>query len=536
MADNFIANAGAGGDTFAADEISAVKYPRSKITIGADGANDGDVSAANPLPVTGPLTDTQLRATPVPVSGTVATGGLTDAQLRASAVPIAIDSTISTVNSSTATLGIGAVFTGTAEDISNYAAVRISVFADQASAANGLSIQQSSNGTNWDFADAYTVSASTQCLIGVPPYAKFIRVVYTNGAVANTVFRLQTVFHRTNTKPSSMRPGDAMSLQNDFEANLALLSFSNGTTADLARGDTTNGLDVDVTRLPSIPAGANVIGSLTANQSINLVQLNGITVALGSGGVSTGTLRVVQSSDTVPGTLQDNAAFTDGTTRIYMQGFIFDEVAGTALTENDAAAPRIDSKRAVVNTLEDATTRGQRLAISAGGAAEVQGEVAHDAAISGNPVRLAGRGITADYTAVATGDTADLITTVLGKQVVVLGAIPDNTWSYAAAAGGLVTTTGVTVKAAGAAGVRNYVKSIQVINSHQTTSTEIVVRDGAAGTVIHRGWAQAAGGGYTATFDPPLRGSTATLVEIAEVTTTGTAGVLVSLQGYFGAE
>lgn len=39
-------------------------------------------------PVSGPLTDTQLRATPVPVSGTVATGGLTDTQLRAVAVPV----------------------------------------------------------------------------------------------------------------------------------------------------------------------------------------------------------------------------------------------------------------------------------------------------------------------------------------------------------------------------------------------------------------------------------------------------------------
>jgi len=38
--------------------------------------------------VTGPLTDTQLRASAVPVSGTVTTGGLTDAQLRASAVPV----------------------------------------------------------------------------------------------------------------------------------------------------------------------------------------------------------------------------------------------------------------------------------------------------------------------------------------------------------------------------------------------------------------------------------------------------------------
>lgn len=45
---------------------------------------------ASPLPVTGPLTNTQLRATAVPVSGTVAVSnpGLTDTQLRASAVPI----------------------------------------------------------------------------------------------------------------------------------------------------------------------------------------------------------------------------------------------------------------------------------------------------------------------------------------------------------------------------------------------------------------------------------------------------------------
>lgn len=40
------------------------------------------------IAVTGPLTDSQLRATPVPVSGTVSTGGLTDAQLRATPVPV----------------------------------------------------------------------------------------------------------------------------------------------------------------------------------------------------------------------------------------------------------------------------------------------------------------------------------------------------------------------------------------------------------------------------------------------------------------
>lgn len=49
-----------------------------------------EVSITNSsIAVTGPLTDTQLRATPVPVSGTVtATGGLTDTQIRATPLPV----------------------------------------------------------------------------------------------------------------------------------------------------------------------------------------------------------------------------------------------------------------------------------------------------------------------------------------------------------------------------------------------------------------------------------------------------------------
>lgn len=49
---------------------------------------------ATPIDVLGPLTDVELRATPVPVSGTVAVSnpGLTDTELRASAVPVSMAS------------------------------------------------------------------------------------------------------------------------------------------------------------------------------------------------------------------------------------------------------------------------------------------------------------------------------------------------------------------------------------------------------------------------------------------------------------
>ncbi len=114
------------------------------------------------------------------------------------------------------------------------------------------------------------------------------------------------------------------------------------------------------------------------------------------------------------------------------------------------------------------------------------------------------------------------------------GPLPGDTWSYAAPAGGLVSTTAVTIKASAGGSLRNYLKSIQVINSHPTISTEITINDGAGGTVLHRGWAQAAGGGFTAVFDPPLRGTAATLLEVDEITGTATTGVLINAQGYVG--
>lgn len=51
MADNLVTNAGSGGATIATDDIGGTHFPRYKMIHGADGANDGDVSNANPLPV-----------------------------------------------------------------------------------------------------------------------------------------------------------------------------------------------------------------------------------------------------------------------------------------------------------------------------------------------------------------------------------------------------------------------------------------------------------------------------------------------------
>jgi hypothetical protein len=50
MADNVVLNAGSGGATAASDDIGGVQYQRVKLTLGADGVNDGDASSTNPIP------------------------------------------------------------------------------------------------------------------------------------------------------------------------------------------------------------------------------------------------------------------------------------------------------------------------------------------------------------------------------------------------------------------------------------------------------------------------------------------------------
>lgn len=124
---------------------------------------------------------------------------------------------VSTANSSTSTLTSGSVFTGTAENIAQYKQIQISVISDVASGTNGLSIQQSSNGTNWDIVDTYTVAAATGVTVSLGVAASYFRIVYTNGGTNQASFRLQTVYKTGEAKSSSQRPQDARSNEIDTE-------------------------------------------------------------------------------------------------------------------------------------------------------------------------------------------------------------------------------------------------------------------------------------------------------------------------------
>jgi len=119
---------------------------------------------------------------------------------------------------------------------------------------------------------------------------------------------------------------------------------------------TAHALSVNASDLSLNTRVVNAVGAASVNIQDGG---NSITVDSGAGALSV--------SVTNPQLTQDNAPFLDGTDYVRPAGFILDEVAGTALTEDDVGAARMDSKRAQITTLEDATTRGQRAAISAAG-------------------------------------------------------------------------------------------------------------------------------------------------------------------------
>jgi hypothetical protein len=348
-------------------------------------------------------------------------------------------SAVSTANSTTATLTAASVFTGTSEDISAYASVTIAVFADQASATDGLQLQQSSNGSNWDIVDSYTIPASTGKTFGVQVTAKFFRVVYTNGGTNQGAFRLQTIYHAIMLNASSVRPQDARTNENDMQEVISYCAGYNGTTWDRLRATTANGLAVDVTRVQgTVAVTQSGSWALTANQSVNVAQINGVTPLMGAGATGTGSHRVTIATDG-QGQVADNAGFTDTATRLDMAGYIFDEVAGTALTENDGAAARIDSKRAQVLVLEDATTRGQRQAVSAAGAASINlAQVNGNTALAGNGVTGTGSPrvtIASDNTAFAVN--AQITPVTSGGLSTAAGSIAATVTSVKASAGQL---------------------------------------------------------------------------------------------------
>ena len=135
------------------------------------------------------------------------------------AVPVSTQGNghICTDNSTIIPLGIDGIFTGAWQDTLNYNTVTVGIVTDQASAPDGLIVQWSADGTSVSQTDEFSLLAATGKVFTFSPANQYVRLVYTNGGIAQTTFNLQTIFKKGGFKASSHRISDTIVGQDDAE-------------------------------------------------------------------------------------------------------------------------------------------------------------------------------------------------------------------------------------------------------------------------------------------------------------------------------
>jgi hypothetical protein len=181
-------------------------------------------------------------------------------------------SVVDSNNSTTSTLGGGATYTGTGTDLLGYSAVCVTLYADVDSGTDGMTFQFSTDNSNWD--DVYTftmdVSSSDTRRFQFPVTARYFRVVYTNGAGAQSAFRVQTILHTANQLTSIHRLVDDMAPDRSAQVMKAVL-FGQGAggSSDFKPIDVTNGGNLKVSveefndRMPDTTVATNGASALT---------------------------------------------------------------------------------------------------------------------------------------------------------------------------------------------------------------------------------------------------------------------------------
>ena len=281
------------------------------------------------------------------------------------------------------------------------------------------------------------------------------------------------------------------------------MSYSNSILAQISAANQFVQLDVGELSAIGVDVRGTFVGTLSFEVSLNGVDWSALSM--------------------IPSNASQNTATVTSTTGVgmwigSMSGLSRFRVRFSAYTSGMAQITiRADEDPHVVFNVPVGTTAGQ--SIAGGGAAE-------DAAAGTNPVLVGGvvRTATSPTTLVA-GDAARATMTSGAALVVYPFAIPEVSWQYT---GVLTTTTAAAARAAGAAGIRNYVSSLQFQNT-SATATTVLVLDGATTIAQFNAPANMAAPAVV-TFSSPIRGTAATALNVNCGTTA--ANVLINVQGF----
>ena len=486
-ADNITLNSGSGGAVLATDDVGGNHYQLVKQVFGAlDTATL--VSTANPLPVdlrtdnlAGNL-DVNLAASGITltISGTVTANAGTGTLATQDTATLVDDAAFSPTTSRV--MPVGFTFDDTTPDSVNegdIGAARMSAnrnvymqLRDNAGNERGLNIDAAGAIAVTDGGGTLTIDNATLSVTGGGAQATALRVTMANDSSG--------VLAVTNTVLSVVGGGT--------EATAQRVTIANDSTGVLSIDDNGASITID--------------GTITVGTMANLTE-----------------------------SLVDDAAFSPGGSRVLPVGFTFDDTTPDSVNEGDIGAARMSANRVVYQTIRDAAgnERGvnvnasNQMSVSVDNTATVTvsslpnegqqtmansisvaiasdqstltvnqatasnfngqmvGNIAHDGADSGNPVKIGGVARTANPTAVAAGDRADLFLDDMGKAVVYPIAPRDRL--VVAARVSLTSTTETTLIAAGGAGVfRDLVQLI--VSNEAATEARLDVRDVTAGTVM----------------------------------------------------
>jgi len=142
---------------------------------------------------------------------------------------------INSGNSTTSLLSAAGVFTGDTASVSSYGTITVFIDTDQ---DGSLEMEFSTDGTNWDRDKVIAIDASESqgSVHTLTVVSAYFRLVYTNGSVDQTHFRLQTLFHEDKTNIITSSPLQKLSHSDDVivvrNSNLPLLDIERGLDKD----------------------------------------------------------------------------------------------------------------------------------------------------------------------------------------------------------------------------------------------------------------------------------------------------------------
>lgn len=629
MADNITLNPGSGGAPCATDDVGGIQHQRVKVEYGEDGFAT-DVSLTNPLPVLNQAGDNAIGRVKI-TDGTdvaqVSAGGaiLTDASattqpVSAASLPLpagaSTESTLSALNTKAPAQGQALMAASVPVVVaSNQSAIPVSGTVTANAGTGPWPITDNAGSITVDNAGTFATQAAQSGTWTVQPGntantvawkvdASSVAVPITDNGGSLTV---DGTVATTNAGTFAVQDSQVITDNAAFTDGTSKV-FPVGFIYDEVAGIALTENDVAAGRINVNRATVGVIedGATRARYATvtaaNAVKVDGSAVTQPVSGTfwqatqpvsgtvtanaGTGTMSTAETQ-----LIADNAGFTDGTSKVLPAGFIYDEVAGTALTENDVAAARINVNRATVNAIEDGVTRGRYATVSAANALKVDGsavtqpvsgtfwqatqpvsgtvsanatlsaettkvigtinvaasqtiavtsataantkvepagDVAHDGVDSGNPLKVGAKAISS-ASALTLVASGDRTNVHADLDGAILSKVVPNADLLSERIADTGGTSTAFTNFGAVVGTRNYVTSIHIYNS-STTDGYVDFRDGAAGAVLFTA-AAPAGGGMTLANPVPLFKSSANTA-IAYDVSGALSTVFINISGY----